>query len=482
MSAANQSTRQRRARVLCIGLENSREMLQNCLAQPPILVHNMFEAMGELTTAPATEPIHSALLAASALHDSGSAAVEAMQQIDPSVRIVLVRDTADLQHLSDRSDLFAEVINSPLTATALACALDNGEAMTRVGALDASASTQAPQQRPSTPAPPPTPPAAPSKPNPEPTPVAESPAPKPQSPSTQTAPSRVPMVELYALSDADRKRAGDDTEALGDVDLVESIINNTGKLRELALKLIAQQTGWSDVVLHPAEQFVEGASSAVNFEKQSFGVLTSQATDARSLKPWADWLARWLALDDTHRTHRLMAYRDDLTGAWNRRFFHEFLTDALKRARQLRLPVTVMAFDIDDFKIYNDRYSHEAGDEILIETVRLLESVIRKSDRVCRIGGDEFAVIFADLEGPRAAGSSHPDAVGEIASRFQKQICSMRFPKLAQDAPGTLTISAGLSTFPWDGDDPDELLRLADERAIRSKRCGKNVITFGPEQ
>jgi len=67
--------------------------------------------------------------------------------------------------------------------------------------------------------------------------------------------------------------------------------------------------------------------------------------------------------------------------------------------------VTVMVFDIDDFKTYNDQYGHEAGDDILREAVRLLRSVIRPSDRVCRIGGDEFAVISYEPSGPRQEGS-----------------------------------------------------------------------------
>ena len=115
-----------------------------------------------------------------------------------------------------------------------------------------------------------------------------------------------------------------------------------------------------------------------------------------------------------------MAYQDDLTGAWNRRFFDTFLRRSIETAAPQRRMVTVMVFDIDDFKQYNDRYGHDAGDEILVETVRLLNSVIRVGDRVCRIGGDEFAVIFADPEGPRRSGSNHPETVEGIAHDIRK--------------------------------------------------------------
>jgi diguanylate cyclase (GGDEF)-like protein len=152
----------------------------------------------------------------------------------------------------------------------------------------------------------------------------------------------------------------------------------------------------------------------------------------------------------------------------------------LPRAARARRAVTVLFFDIDGFKRYNDQFGHEAGDEILKETVRLLESVIRAGDRVCRIGGDEFVVVFCDLEGPRSPGSNPPEDVAQIAARFQEQIWGMKFPKLGIDAPGTLSISGGLATFPWDGSDPQGLLRHADQLALQSKRSGKNVITLGP--
>jgi hypothetical protein len=73
-----------------------------------------------------------------------------------------------------------------------------------------------------------------------------------------------------------------------------------------------------------------------------------------------------------------------------------------------------------------------------------------------------------------------PDDVEVIARRFQSEVVGMRFPRLGLDAPGTLSISAGLATYPWDGADAETLLRVADERALESKRRGKNHITFGP--
>jgi diguanylate cyclase (GGDEF)-like protein len=256
----------------------------------------------------------------------------------------------------------------------------------------------------------------------------------------------------------------------------------------LALQLIMQQTGWSDLQLIAGDSIAapgesqpqQHAAVPIKHAGQTFGLLVSNTGSAKQLQPWADWLARWLALDRSHREHRLLAYRDELTGAWNRRFFNTFLADAITRGSQQRRPVTVMVFDIDNFKTYNDQFGHEAGDDILCEIVRLMHAVIRQGDRVCRIGGDEFAVIFADPEAPRQPGSTHPDSVEVIANRFQDKVCSMSFPKLGVEAPGTLSVSAGLATYPWDGSTPQSLLRHADQLALESKRKGKNALTFGP--
>lgn len=191
------------------------------------------------------------------------------------------------------------------------------------------------------------------------------------------------------------------------------------------------------------------------------------------------WLSMWIKLEIQQTELRKAAFTDSLTGAWNRRYFTRYLDAAIVQARGARQPLSVMLFDIDDFKHYNDAYGHAAGDEILVETVKLLKSVIRPSDRVCRVGGDEFAVIFYEPSGPRDPKSKPLESVYQIATRFQKQICTHRFPKLAGEAMGTLAVSAGLASFPWDGHDSDSLLERADQLAIESKANGKNAITLG---
>ncbi len=211
-----------------------------------------------------------------------------------------------------------------------------------------------------------------------------------------------------------------------------------------------------------------------------FGTLASPALAAEALAPHGLWLGAWLALADQQTALRQAAMLDDLTGAYNRRYFDRYLAAALQQAQSHRHTLTLLLFDIDDFKSFNDRFGHPAGDDILRETVRLLRSVIRPGDRVCRIGGDEFAVIFYEPQGPRDPASKPPESVAHIAQRFQSQVREHRFPKLADKAPGPLTISGGLATYPWDGRTVEELLERADQLALESKRAGKNAITLGP--
>lgn len=280
-----------------------------------------------------------------------------------------------------------------------------------------------------------------------------------------------------ASAESSPARASAPKAILGDTDLVEAILDPFGKVPETAMALLRQHGAPGDI------RFVDQASSAdavaVEWNGDRHGYLEGSA-GAAELTAWAGWLARWLSLERHCGRLRVMSYTDELTGAWNRRYFEDFLETTLARAREQRRAVTLMVFDIDDFKRYNDDFGHDAGDEVLRETVSLLNSVIRRGDKVCRIGGDEFVVVFADPEGPREAGSSPPTTVEQVARRFQAQVCGMRFPKLGVEAPGALSISAGLATFPWDGADSKSLLRHADQLAIASKRKGKNAITFGP--
>ena len=273
-------------------------------------------------------------------------------------------------------------------------------------------------------------------------------------------------------------------ETLGDTDLVEAVMRGRGEVRDLALRVARERSGIGGLALMISRDErppSDHATCGIDYQGIPLGTLHAPApADEADLGPWAHWLARWLGLDQQHAQLRDLSLRDELTGVWNRRYFNRFLARILQRAADDRQQVTLMVFDIDDFKHYNDTYGHPAGDEILREIASLMRSTVREHDVVARIGGDEFAVIFWDAGPPRTPHSRHPQNVLAAAKRFQKAVCEHRFPKLQDRAAGSLTISAGLAGFPWDGRTPDDLLYYADQMALQSKRQGKNAISFGP--
>ena len=292
------------------------------------------------------------------------------------------------------------------------------------------------------------------------------------------------LLQQETLRAAEVQNAETDNavEELGDVDLVDAILEGEGRASKTALQLIQQQSGIAEIEWVKKKDAVPQTHVVVGIElaDRDYGYLHApQPITADELEVWGEWLARWLALEEKMLQLEMAAMRDELTGAWNRRYFYRFLGKIMKRAREDRSQVTVMVFDIDNFKIYNDKYGHAAGDEILTETVKLMQSVVREHDVVARVGGDEFAVIFWDAEGPRKANSRHPEDVLAAAERFQKAVCRCEFPKLADQARGVLTISGGLASYPWDGRTGEELVEKADVMALESKRRGKNAITYG---
>jgi len=194
-----------------------------------------------------------------------------------------------------------------------------------------------------------------------------------------------------------------------------------------------------------------------------------------------------------------LATEDDLTGLKNRRYIWEFSRQIIEHAKKENGRVTLLVFDIDDFKHYNDVYGHLAGDEVLKQAAVLMRRCCRGHDVVGRIGGDEFAVVFWDstwgrltaepqakpvgapAEGAerRLARADHPKEAIFIAKRFVRELEKSELPALAGLGPegkGVLTISGGLASFPRDGSTIQELFQQADKALLEAKRSGKNRI------
>lgn len=186
-----------------------------------------------------------------------------------------------------------------------------------------------------------------------------------------------------------------------------------------------------------------------------------------------------------------LATEDDLTGLKNRRYIWEFSRQIIEHAREENGRVTLLFFDIDNFKHYNDVYGHYAGDEVLKQAAVLMRRCCRSHDVVGRIGGDEFAVVFWDEPQAKPAGSptkgaerrsaraDHPKEVISIAKRFIRELEKTELSALGGLGPagkGVLTISGGLASYPRDGSTIQELFQQADKALLEAKRSGKNRI------
>jgi diguanylate cyclase (GGDEF)-like protein len=205
-----------------------------------------------------------------------------------------------------------------------------------------------------------------------------------------------------------------------------------------------------------------------------------------SPKPSAD-----PSIENKIRELEILATTDDLTGLRNRRYVMEFCRQIIEYAGHIDGRVTVLMFDIDYFKHYNDVYSHWAGDEILKQVAILMRRCCRAHDVVGRIGGDEFMVIFWDIPGGktgtsqderRGAMSDHPKEAIFIAKRFRSELKKAQL-NLLGEKQGVLTISGGLASFPRDGSSAEELVAQADKALMDAKRSGKDrIYLFGSPQ
>jgi diguanylate cyclase (GGDEF)-like protein len=196
-----------------------------------------------------------------------------------------------------------------------------------------------------------------------------------------------------------------------------------------------------------------------------------------------------------YRTLERQAITDGLTGLYNHRHFYERLNQEIARAQRYGLPMSLLMIDIDDFKHFNDRFGHPAGDLVLTEVGRILNRDLRAGiDLAARYGGEEFAVVLpntardgAQVVGTRLArqlsalpGAAPPNAEGavDVGERIRISVAGTALPGVDDDT--RITVSIGAACFPGAAGGPGELVRNADKALYLAKRLGKNrVEVFG---
>src|SRR5438477_1635218 len=169
------------------------------------------------------------------------------------------------------------------------------------------------------------------------------------------------------------------------------------------------------------------------------------------------------AIENAHRFReaRQLADLDALTGLHNRRFFHETLARECARAHRYERKLSLIVFDLDDFKEVNDRVGHLAGDAALAEAAERVREVVRTSDIACRVGGDEFAVILPE------------SALDDADQLYRRILNSVSARPLGQ--AGKLYLSAGVGELRPE-DDPVSFFQRADDALYRAKEAGKGRV------
>jgi len=173
---------------------------------------------------------------------------------------------------------------------------------------------------------------------------------------------------------------------------------------------------------------------------------------------------------------RRLAYFDGLTGLPNRSLFTHLMVHALAQAARRGTRVALLFIDLDDFKMINDKFGHDAGDDVLTAFAARLTAELRGSDAAgraqppeaaARLGGDEFVVLIEDFA----------DA-DQVAAMSQRILAATQIPFQAGRERPTIGVSIGIAVFPQDGDSFERLLKCADIAMYAAKQAGKNSYRF----
>ena len=202
---------------------------------------------------------------------------------------------------------------------------------------------------------------------------------------------------------------------------------------------------------------------ALNIYREGEGVGFSE-TEFEVAKRFGDAAA--LALDNAESRARLehQARTDSLTGLFNHSVFYERLLQSLQESSRTHEPIAVLMLDIDDFKHVNDVHGHAVGDELLRFLAEALRAIVRPEDVICRLGGEEFAVVMDACGGE--------DAV-RVSERIQTRLAAVDFPGI-----GRMTVSVGLSLGPEHAMNPRELAACAEAAMMTAKASGKNQVVL----
>lgn len=169
---------------------------------------------------------------------------------------------------------------------------------------------------------------------------------------------------------------------------------------------------------------------------------------------------------------REMTLTDALTGVANRRSFDDAIENEWRRCARAGAPLSVIMIDIDHFKRYNDAYGHQAGDTCLKQVAdTMLQCAGRSPDLLARYGGEEFVILLPQVDAQGAQ---------TVAERILDSVHTLAIPHRMSSVSDTVTVSLGVATLmPGQGDDPEALVRCADNALYQAKKDGRNRFCVG---
>jgi len=169
-------------------------------------------------------------------------------------------------------------------------------------------------------------------------------------------------------------------------------------------------------------------------------------------------------------TLRRQSIIDSMTGLYNHRYMEEALTREIHRAKRHQHTLSILMFDVDNFKKFNDTFGHDAGDFILRKLGEVLQTSTRTGDIACHPHGEEFTVILPETE---------IEAAHQRAERLRSDAEHMTAHYNGQSL-GTITLSIGVAAFPHHGDSWQAVLKAADDATYEAKQAGKNRVSVAP--
>jgi diguanylate cyclase (GGDEF)-like protein len=243
--------------------------------------------------------------------------------------------------------------------------------------------------------------------------------------------------------------------------IVDATWINVGGERDYVRRRNANHSQWSLVILKPTQEI---------FASRVLGIIVTLLVALMSLiylfgkERWIHdnvQMDKRLKLQELARDLRFQATTDALTGLSNRLKFNQALAAEMSRSIRYETPLSLVLYDVDNFKVVNDTYGHQIGDKVLVQLSRFVPSLLRNTDLLARWGGEEFVILFPGSDGEMAY---------QTAEKLRNAIEQVTFYEI-----GMLTCSFGVAQYVY-GDTAETFISRADDALYRAKINGRNQV------